>query len=119
LSNGPGNSGTWTFTAHDGIYEMRCRPLDDPGIDCGHSVEDDPLEAGYLRGTGNTVTLVHDPELVSKLTGCKLPVSETLPGHCGPGGRPTLTWEIEADSLAFSGDVGDQWWGLEPWTKIS
>jgi TRAP-type C4-dicarboxylate transport system substrate-binding protein len=111
LDNHDGKSGTWTLTVRDGIYEMRCRPLDDPGLDCGHSVEDDPLDAGYLRGTGNTVTLVHDPELISKLTGCKLPVSETLPDHCGPGGGGPLTWEIEGDSLTFSGD-------LEPWTKI-
>jgi hypothetical protein len=98
---------------------VRCRPLDDPGIDCGHSVEDDPLDAGYLRGTGNTVTFVHDPELVSKLNGCKLPVSESLPDHCGPGGGVTLTWEIEGDTLTFSGDVGDHDFVLEPWTKVS
>jgi TRAP-type C4-dicarboxylate transport system substrate-binding protein len=118
LSNGPGHSGTWTLTVRDGIYEMRCRPLDDPGIDCGHSIEDDPLDAGYLRGTGQTATLVHDPELVSKLTGCKLPVSETLPDHCGPGGGVTLTWEIEGASLSLNALSGDVWWGLEPWTKI-
>jgi TRAP-type C4-dicarboxylate transport system substrate-binding protein len=111
LDNRDGNAGTWTLTVRDGIYEMRCRPIDDPGIDCGHSVEAGPLDAGYLRGTGHTVTLVHDPELMSKLTGCKLPVSETLPGHCGPGGGGPKTWEIEGDSLTFSGD-------LEPWTKI-
>jgi hypothetical protein len=115
LDNGDGSSGTWTFTVRDGTYEMRCRPLDDPGIDCGHSVEDGPLEAGHLRGTGQTVTLVHDPELMSKLTGCKLPVSETLPDHCGPGGGVTLTWETEGDSLTFG---GNEWWDLEPWTKI-
>jgi TRAP-type C4-dicarboxylate transport system substrate-binding protein len=111
LDNHDGKSGTWTFTVRDGMYEMRCRPIDDPGIDCGGSVQDVPFDAGYLRGTGQTVTLVHDPELVSKLSGCKLPVSETLPGHCGPGGGGPLTWEIEGDSLTFSGD-------LEPWTKI-
>jgi TRAP-type C4-dicarboxylate transport system substrate-binding protein len=117
-TNGPGHSGMWTLRVHDGTYEMRCRPLEDPGIDCGHEIEDDPLDAGHLRGTGNTVTLVHDPELVSKLTGCKLPVSETLPGHCGPGGGVTLTWKIKGDSLTLSGDVGEQELVLEPWTKI-
>jgi TRAP-type C4-dicarboxylate transport system substrate-binding protein len=111
----PDGAGTVTLTVRDGTYESRCRPIDDPGIDCGREIQDDPLDAGYLRGTGNTVTFVHDPELVSKLSGCKLPVSETLPGHCGPGGGVTLTWEIEGDSLRFSGDA---WWGLEPWTKI-
>ena len=46
------------------------------------------------------------PNLISKLSGCKLPVSESLPDHCGPGGGVTLTWEIEGDSLTFSGDAG-------------
>jgi TRAP-type C4-dicarboxylate transport system substrate-binding protein len=111
LDNRDGGAGTWTLTVRDGTYEVRCRPLDDPGMDCGQSIENDPLEAGYLRGTGNTVTFVYDPELVSKLSGCKLPVSETLPDHCGPGGGGPKTWEIEGDSLMFGGD-------LEPWTKI-
>ena len=119
LDNRDGKSGTWTFTVRDGTYEMRCRPIDDPGIDCGQSVEDGPLDAGYLRGTGQTVTLVYDPELISKLTGCKLPVSSTLPDHCGPGGSITLTWEIEGDSLTLSGDLGRGYeLVLEPWTKI-
>lgn len=119
LDNRDGNSGTWTFTVHEGTYEMRCRPLDDPGIDCGGSVQDLPFDAGYLRGTGNTVTLVNDPELMSKLTGCKLPVSSTLPDHCGPAGDVTLTWEIEGDSLTLSGDLGRGYeLVLEPWTKI-
>jgi hypothetical protein len=112
LDNHDGKSGTWTLTVREGTYEVRCRPLDDPGIDCGQSVEDGPLDAGYLRGTGNTVTFVYDPELLSKLSGCKLPVSETLPDHCGPGGVDLAqTWQIEGDSLTISGD-------LEPWTKI-
>ena len=111
LDNSDGGAGTWTLTIRDGTYEVRCRPLDDPGLDCGQSIDDDPLEAGYVRGTGNTVTFVHDPELISKLSGCKLPVSETLPDHCGPGGSGPKTWEIEGDKLMFSGD-------LEPWTKI-
>jgi Bacterial extracellular solute-binding protein, family 7 len=119
LDNRDGNSGTWTFAVHEGTYEMRCRPLDDPGIDCGGSVQDLPFEAGYLRGTGNTVTLVNDPGLMSKLTGCKLPVSSTLPDHCGPAGDVTLTWEIEGDSLTLSGDLGRGYeLVLEPWTKI-
>jgi TRAP-type C4-dicarboxylate transport system substrate-binding protein len=117
LDNSDGISGTYTLTVREGTYEMRCRPIDDPGIDCGLEVRDGPLDAGYLRGTGETVTLVSDSELLSKLSGCKLPVSETLPDHCGPAFVVTLTWEIEGDSLTLSGD--DLWWGLEPWQKIS
>jgi TRAP-type C4-dicarboxylate transport system substrate-binding protein len=115
LGNGDGNSGTWTLTVHRGEYQMRCRTLDIQETDCGGTVRDSPLDAGHVRGTGNTVTFVHDPELIAKLAGCKLPVSETLPDHCGPGGSPTLTWQLEGDSLTLR---GDDFWGLEPWTKI-
>ena len=76
LDNSDGNSGMWTLTIQRGKYQMRCRPIDDPGIDCGGSVQNLPLDAGDVRGTGNTVTFVHDPELISKLSGCKLPESE-------------------------------------------
>lgn len=115
LRNGDGNSGTWTLTVHRGEYQMRCRPVDIPETDCGGTVRDSPLDAGHVRGTGNTVTFVHDPELISKLAGCKLPVSETLPDHCGRGGSVMLTWELKGDSLTLR---GDDFWGLEPWTKI-
>ena len=32
LDNHDGKSGTWTLTVREGMYEMRCRPIDDPGI---------------------------------------------------------------------------------------
>jgi TRAP-type C4-dicarboxylate transport system substrate-binding protein len=120
LDNNDGNSGTWTLTIRRGKYQMRCRPVDDPGIDCGGSVQVLPLDAGYVRGTGNTVTFVHDPELISKLSGCKLPESGTLPDHCGPGGNVTLMWQMEGDSLTLSGELSHgHELVLEPWTKIS
>jgi TRAP-type C4-dicarboxylate transport system substrate-binding protein len=119
LDNRDGNSGTWTLTIRRGKYQMRCRPIDDPGIDCGGSVQDLPLGAGHVRGTGNTVTFVHDPELISKLSGCKLPESGALPDHCGPGGNVTLMWQMEGDSLTLSGELSHgHELVLEPWTKI-
>jgi TRAP-type C4-dicarboxylate transport system substrate-binding protein len=119
LDNSDGTSGTWTLTIRRGKYQMRCRPIDDPGIDCGGSVQDLPLDAGYVRGTGNTVTLVHDPELLSKLTGCKLPESGALPDHCGPGGSVTLGWQMEGDSLRLSGELRHGYeLVLEPWQRI-
>jgi TRAP-type C4-dicarboxylate transport system substrate-binding protein len=119
FDNRDGNSGIWTFTVHQGTYEIRCRPLDDPGTDCGGSVQDEPFEAGYLRGTGNTVTLVNDAELMSELTGCKLPASSALPDHCGQGPSVTLTWEVEGDNLTLTGDlVRGYELVLEPWKQI-
>jgi TRAP-type C4-dicarboxylate transport system substrate-binding protein len=58
LSNGDGWSGTWTLTIVDGTYELTCHAIDDPGIDCGGSVQDAPLEWGELRGTDDIVHFV-------------------------------------------------------------
>ena len=33
--NGPGWTGTWTLEIEDGTYAMYCRPIDQPGRDCG------------------------------------------------------------------------------------
>ena len=119
-TNANGNSGTWTLIVKGGTYEIACRPIDDPGTDCGGSVQDYPVDVGDLRGSGHNVSFVHEPERMAKLTGCKLPVSETRPGYCGPGGGETLTWTIDDDSLKFSGDVNGVAFEkiVEPWTKI-
>ena len=119
LDNSDGNSGRWTLTVRRGTYQVRCRPIDSPDFDCGGTVQDLPLDAGYLRGTGSRVTFVHDPELISKVSGCKLPESSTLPDHCRPGDPVTLTWQIEGGSLKLSGELSrGQELTLEPWKKI-
>ena len=84
IEDGGGWVGIWTLTVRDGSFQLGCRPLDAPGADCAEQVTDSPLEAGHLRGTGQTVYFVDDAELLSRLTGCWLPAS-TRPGHCFSG----------------------------------
>jgi hypothetical protein len=99
---------------------MSCRPLDLPGRDCGNNMAGGVVDAGFLRGTGNTVYFVADFEMISELSGCQLPISETLAGHCGPAGGMHATWTLEGDTLTWS-DFGP---GLhsnltvKPWQKI-
>lgn len=120
MSNDGGDTGTWTLTVNDGTYQMSCRPLDLPGRDCGNNMAGGVVDAGFLRGTGNTVYFVADFEMISELSGCQLPISETLAGHCGPAGGGHATWTLEGDTLTWS-DFGP---GLhsnltvKPWQKI-
>jgi TRAP-type C4-dicarboxylate transport system substrate-binding protein len=123
LSNGPGWSGTWTLTVRQGTFELRCRPVEDPGVDCGTSSEpqDEPFEAGEVLGTGNMVYLVNTGELMSQLTGCKLPPSSTEPEHCGPATTSRMTWVLDGDGLRFGDQQGSEnlIYVIEPWQKIS
>jgi hypothetical protein len=119
VSNGPGWSGTWTLEVRGGTFTLVCRPLDEPGTDCGGTVSDKPLEAGRLHGGGDEVTFAFDEELLSALSGCRLPPSTSLQGHCVPldpyGGK----WTMEGDRLTFR-DVRGQGHhlGIEPWQRI-
>ena len=78
VSNDDGWTGTWTLEVDKGVYEVKCKPLDLPGKDCGNSPVESTFEAGHLNGTGDTVSFVSDPQLLAKLSGCKLP-----PGDAG------------------------------------
>jgi TRAP-type C4-dicarboxylate transport system substrate-binding protein len=101
LDNHAGESGIWTLTVRKGAYEMRCRPIDDAGLDCGHSVSDTPLDVGDLRGSGDLVYFVPDLKRLSKVSGCKLPASETKPGYCPAAGPYRLNWSSDGASLSF------------------
>jgi hypothetical protein len=116
-------AGTWTLRIRQGTYELRCHPAANPGDDCGGTISDHPVEAGDLRGTGKTVYFVPNPERVSRLTGCKLPVSETLPGHCGPPFEAfRMTWAVASTTLSFDdfvGAVDEAQYLIKPWRKIA
>jgi C4-dicarboxylate-binding protein DctP len=118
-SNAEGSTGIWTIEVDDGTYVMSCAPLDLPGIDCGNG-GNGIVEAGYLRGTGNTVWFVYDVEMTSEQNGCQMPVSNE-PGHCGGGAHFHVDWALDGDTLTFS-NFGPENSGsdftIEPWTRI-
>lgn len=118
LNNGDGASGTWTMTVRHATYEVRCRPISGPGKDCGHAVTELPVEVGALKGAGHTVYFVPDVQRISRLTGCTLPISETLPGHCGPDDPYAANWIASGDTLTFSGYDTGAGLGIKPWKKI-
>jgi hypothetical protein len=119
LNNNDGLTGTWTLVVRRGTYEVSCRPLSLPGKDCGNTDFNGPLEVGALRGAGATLLFVPDAERLSRLTGCTLPPSENLDGHCGPAEPYRVTWSISRDKLTFSDHTAvERGLGLKPWTKI-
>ncbi len=121
FDHGPGFAGTWTLAVRGSVFELSCRPLDQPGVDCGEQVSDVPLEAGDLRGTGQTVFFVYDPDRLSRLTGCTLPVSQQT-GHCFDGKDYRMTWALSGDELTFTDYASDNWpndmYLVKPWQKI-
>jgi len=119
LSNEDGWTGTWTLTIDDGTYQMSCRPLADPGRDCGNSTYQGALDGGYVRGTGDVVYFVYDAEVHSALTGCATTPEVAPP--CYPIPTYSVTWSLDGDLLTFSDSqpfvVYDK--VLKPWTRIS
>lgn len=120
LDNHAGESGTWTLTVRKSTYELRCRPIDNPGVDCGHSVTDRPLDVGDLRGSGDSVSFVPDLPRLSKVSGCTLPPSETKAGSCPPAGPYRLRWSAGDGRLRFTdlSRLEGHELVLEPYRKI-
>jgi TRAP-type C4-dicarboxylate transport system substrate-binding protein len=112
-------AGIWTLTVRRGTYEVRCRPVPGPGQVCGGTVEDRPLEVGDLRGTGKIVYFVPDAQRLSWLTGCKLPVSNTLSDHCGPDDPYRVAWAISGDKLTLTTVPGSRGGNIGTWRKIA
>ena len=115
-------AGTWTLTVRDGTYELRCKPLANPNDDCGTAVTDLPVEVGDLKGTGKTVYFVGNLDRMQQITGCLLPPSGTLPGHCGFPDPYWMDWSAEGDSMTFTGYAGASGdiavYSIKPWQKI-
>jgi hypothetical protein len=120
LSNSDGWSGTWTLTIEDAMWQLACRPLDQPGLDCGGTTFEGPLEAGELRGADDTVHFTGSDELMSSLTGCELPATGAA-GHCAPVFSYVLTWAADGDALTLTdaGSIDSPYtFVIEPWTRI-
>ncbi len=102
LSNNDGTSGTWTLKVANGHWYVSCRPLSTPGVDCGHSIDDEVLDAGSFYGDDEVVWMLTEPALVAKVTGCQLP-ADGSEGHCHSGPPPAqLEWSLDGDDLVFS-----------------
>ena len=119
LSNGPGWSGVWTLTVDDATFALTCRPLDDPGRDCGGAVTDSVLEGGRLTGRGHRVSFVADADVMSRLTGCERPTATTS-GNCPLLPTYSARWDLDGDRLRFSGGEGTSvhYLLITPWTRL-
>jgi TRAP-type C4-dicarboxylate transport system substrate-binding protein len=102
VGNGDGWSGVWTMRLRDGTFALTCRPLDLPGTDCGHSITEHVLEAGFLKGDDTTVWFIGDPKLLSELSGCELPPTVDDPDACFVGPPYSAAWSQEGDQLTFT-----------------
>ncbi len=120
----PGLRGTWTLTVDHGTFALSCRFIDAPDTDCGQSHADGAtVEVGRLRGTGNTVYFVGDLDMLRETTGCLLPISMTLDGHCVVIPPYWFTWSLDGDQLTFKAVGGEfvnlQQFSVRAWTRIS
>ena len=118
-------AGSWTLTVNgDGTYVDSCQAVAHPGRDCGQIWASTavPVEAGLLRGTGNTVWFVPDGPTEAKVQGCQLPPS-AAPDHCFVGPPYFVDWSLVGTTLTFTnhGGMAPSVDGLsiKPWTKIS
>lgn len=117
LPNATGNSGIWTLTLTGGEYALMCRPMDDPGIDCGHfeytgaDSYDTVLEAGYIRGDDTRAWIVYDPAVHDRFAGC---------GECFPASTVAVEWQLDEGALILTDPTGDTTvqWVVKPWEKI-
>ena len=108
LTNNDGLTGTWTLTVKSGRYELRCRPLDAPGTDCGQEVFDGPLDIGELRGDDHDgVVGLHTR---TSRRGDRLPAARLEPpgehGHCNAMEPYRMSWHLDGDDLVFSDATG-------------
>ena len=113
--------GTWTLRVAKGTYQLSCRPLANPGEDCGGEDTDKPLDVGDLRGSGKTVYFVYNLRRMAQLTACQLPASNVVPGHCFAGGIYRMNWSFANELLRFSDYVAagtNQQYLIKAWQRI-
>jgi TRAP-type C4-dicarboxylate transport system substrate-binding protein len=122
-TNTDGLTGIWTLVVRNSTYELSCRPLDLPGTDCGHEVQDAPLDLGDLRGSGDVAYFIYRADRLARVSGCRLPTSADLPDHCFPGQTYRMNWHIDGETLRFSNYRSESWpngqYVLKPWRRIS
>jgi TRAP-type C4-dicarboxylate transport system substrate-binding protein len=117
VGNGDGWSGVWTLRLRDGTFALTCRPLDLPGTDCGHTITNEVLEAGQLKGDNTTVWFIGDAQLLSELSGCELPTTEDDTDACFVVPPYSASWSQEGDQLVFT-DSEVQHLTLATWLRV-
>jgi hypothetical protein len=101
----------------DGTFALTCRPLDLPGTDCGHTITNEVLEAGQLKGDNTTVWFIGDAQLLSELSGCELPTTEDDTDACFVVPPYSASWSQEGDQLVFT-DSEVQHLTLATWLRV-
>lgn len=111
ITNNDGWTGIWTLEISEGQYFLYCQPIDQPGRDCGNSSpQDEPYNAGHVRGSGSSVWFVFDQEVLGA-------------DYSLPSAR--FTWSLEDDMLRLTDPVTTESGFvpyesvLEPWHKIA
>jgi hypothetical protein len=119
-----GLTGTWTLTVNDdGTYMDSCQAVADPGVDCGVIPANTPMvvEAGYVRGDGQTIYFVPDVQVAARLQHCLLPVSTEL-YHCLRSPPYWLDWSLDGTTLTFINRGGippaQDSLSIKPWIKV-
>lgn len=120
------NAGTWTFTVAASDYRLECSPVASPDTDCGGPQAEYPatVEIGPLRGSGNTMWIVHDVLKTAEEGHCD-PLLGEYGNGCGPLTPYSLNWTKVKDGLTFTDpeqsgvrSVAASWWA-KPYTKIA
>ena len=120
LDNNSGLTGVWTLRVANGTFDLRCRVELDPH-DCGNSDSTGPLELGDLRGSKNVAWFVPRHDRMSAVTGCQLPPTNTISGHCPSAETYVLAWSLAGNRLTFSQPPGvapNHQYLLRTWTRI-
>lgn len=130
---GPGKestTGVWTLRIDGPTFELDCVPHEQStGRDCdntedlhGTGFDVNPMLAGHLRGSGDVVYLVNDPQLARARSDCTFPAGIQLQQEsCYPRLVDRVRWSFDGRQLAFTdlvADIGTWQYVVKPWRRI-
>jgi TRAP-type C4-dicarboxylate transport system substrate-binding protein len=96
-------SAVWTLNIRGGTYRISCRPTG-AGSDCGgpgsqgQVPSDHVVNAGVLRGIGQTVFFMSDATRLASFSGCEAPCV-SVPTY-------RVTWSMRGNQLHFEDPIG-------------
>lgn len=124
-------AGIWTLTVKEGTFRLECRPVANPGEDCGNhnATAQNPslVEIGQLRGPAPQVWFVENTPLLAQLTGCERHSDSKF--GCGSEDAYRMDWKRTSNGMEFSNFVGigdyagasgsTTQYTAKPWNKIA